>query len=80
MAKMEAEYEEKKKNEVYGITVKEKLDVQYRVCDLTSLKSVMQFIEWFKSTGLICDVLICNACTYSLKEGTLVFSCGQLVE
>ncbi|XP_045195322.1 WW domain-containing oxidoreductase-like [Mercenaria mercenaria] len=69
ISKMEAEYEEKKsKGDVYGIVEKEKLDVQYHLCDMTSLKSVMQFIEWFKSTGLVCDVLICNACTYSLKE------------
>ena len=70
IAKMETEYEERKrKGDLYGIVEKEKLDVQFRVCDLTSLKSVMQFIDWFKSTGLVCDVLICNACTYSLKEG-----------
>lgn len=68
IAKIEADYEEKKKTDTYGIVDHEKLDVQYHVCDLSSLKSVMQFVEWFKSTGLVCNVLICNASTYSLHE------------
>ena len=80
ISKMTAEYEERKKNEdTYDILVKDKLDLQYQVCDLTSLKSVMQFWEWFKSTGLVCNVLICNACAYSLKEGNTQLSIYILV-
>ena len=67
---MEAEFAEAKESgQTYGLVDRPKLDVQYRVCDLSSLKSVMQFIEWFKSTGLNIHALICNAATYSLQEG-----------
>ncbi|KAL4233139.1 hypothetical protein ACF0H5_007824 [Mactra antiquata] len=68
ISKIEAEYVERKKEGPYGIAQRDKLDIQYHVCDLTSLKSVMAFIKWFKDSGLVCNVLICNACTYSLQE------------
>ncbi|KAH3747905.1 WW domain-containing oxidoreductase-like [Dreissena polymorpha] len=69
IAKIKADYEERKKGDnTYNIIVREEMDLQYHVCDLASLKSTMQFIDWFKSTGLVCHVLICNACTYSLHE------------
>ena len=67
---MKADYEERKQEEdCYDIIVKDTLDVQYQVCDLTSLKSTKKFIDWFKSTGLTLNVFVCNACTYSLQEG-----------
>ena len=68
---MEAEFQEAKKTQTYGITPHDKLDVQFRVCDLSSLKATMDFINWFKSTEQKIHVLICNACTYSLQEGKL---------
>ncbi|WAR09388.1 WWOX-like protein [Mya arenaria] len=56
LAKMKADYEERKKGgDCYDIVVRDELDVQYHICDLTSLKSTMQFISWFKSTVLTED-------------------------
>ena len=66
---MSEDYSEEKAKGTYGIVDEVKLDVEYKVCDLSSLKSTMKFIEWFKSTGRQVNILICNACTYALSEG-----------
>ena len=66
---MTQEYSEEKARGTYGIIDEAKLDVEYHVCDLSSLKSIMKFVEWYKSTGRQVNILICNACTYTLGEG-----------
>ena len=69
---MADDYREEKAKGTYGIIDDASLNVQYKVCDLSSLKSVMKFVEWYKSTGQQVNILICNACTYALREGKLV--------
>ena len=71
---MSQEYSEEKLRGTYGIINESKLDVEYHVCDLSSLKSVMKFVEWYKSTGRQVNILICNACTYTLSEGEKFWS------
>lgn len=68
LKKMTQEYSEEKARGTYGIIDEAKLDVEYHVCDLSSLKSIMKFVEWYKSTGRQVNILICNACTYTLGE------------
>ena len=76
---MAEEYSEEKAKGTYGIIDEVKLDVEYHVCDLSSLKSVMQFIEWYKSTGRQVNILICNACTYTLSEGMEIIPAETLL-
>ena len=66
---MTEDYREEKAKGTYGIIDETSLNVEYHVCDLTSLQSTMKFIDWFKSSGQEVNILICNACTYALSEG-----------
>lgn len=68
IAKIKAEFDDAVEKNSPFVVVRDEPDIQYRVCDLSSLQSVKSFIDWFKSTGLSINVLICNAGTYSLKE------------
>ena len=76
---MTQEYSEEKARGTYGIIDEAKLDVEYHVCDLSSLKSVVKFAEWYKSTGRQVNILICNACTYTLGEGEKICPLSRCV-
>lgn len=51
----------------------ETLSVDFIRLDLASLKSVMEFIEAFKSTGKALHSLICNAGIFMGSLGNLIF-------
>ncbi|KAK3588478.1 hypothetical protein CHS0354_012886, partial [Potamilus streckersoni] len=69
--RMEEEFQEAKAKKKMSdvLPAVEKLDIEYMICDLASLKSVMTFIEKFKASKRDLHVLICNASTYAIHEG-----------
>lgn len=49
----------------------DKLSIEFMKVDLASLKSTMEFIEAFKSSGRLLHTLICNAGMTSERRGIL---------
>lgn len=61
MAKMQLEFLGEKEKGTTGIYDGSNLNIQFMKLDLGSFKSVLQFCEDFKKTGLPLHVLFCNA-------------------
>lgn len=58
---MQQEFQCAKKDGKLGNITRDKLNVEYMIVDLASLKSTMAFIEKFIASGKLLHVLICNA-------------------
>ncbi|XP_069136000.1 WW domain-containing oxidoreductase-like [Argopecten irradians] len=58
---MNKEFEEEKQKKTEGVVDYDKLNVEFMPLDCNSLKSVMSFVESFKSSGRKLHKLFCNA-------------------
>lgn len=66
---MNAEFQEEKTTFADNIITDDTLSVEFMKLDLASLKSTMEFVEEFKTSGRKLHVLICNAGVMMADEG-----------
>lgn len=69
MRRMDAEFQEEKRQNSTNIIRDDHLTVEFMQLDLASLDSTMKFIETFKAKYNRLNLLICNAGTYSKNKG-----------
>lgn len=68
MRRMDAEFQEEKRQNSTNIIRDDHLTVEFMQLDLASLDSTMKFIETFKAKYNRLNLLICNAGTYSKNK------------
>lgn len=66
--RMDAEFQEEKRQNSTNIIRDDHLNVEFMQLDLASLESTMKFIETFKAKYNRLNLLICNAGTYSKNK------------